>query len=568
MLFIYYKGNTPQQRFYNIGVKGNSKADKIGFVLPRQQSDLDLDGLTCNLKIENKETGFKDLINLNENAGYDEDTDSLMFGWEMTAKDTQHRTLDLQLEFINGEDEIVFQTMIATIELGETIVAGETLPEKDLTAFKQMESKVVEHDQEIEELQNDVVEINERIDNLDIENMVLITYADLVNLKNGGNLKKGCFYRITDYETTTAQANTSVAQHYFDVIVLALSESELSENAWACKSERDTGDYFFKDRPSNWTIKYCLENNMDRFAWAKSNGKGVIYYMRDTFNNECPYDFKNILITYGGQTNVYTFDKLGNDCSINGLSTMCYNNHIKPYFNYNKQTINKIIFVKSISGNYLDVSNNSFDDGCHDMFFENGGQTNFTFGKNCYSIVGRNAVNVLNVSNNCHDLTIGNSCSGNSFDDGCYNITIGNYSHANNFGNGCQGITLGSNARYNRFGSQNSAINLANNCERNSFGNLCQNINLGTNCYAITFADCCWSISIPDYSYYSMVDSGVMFVNITASGTPSTNNRARYFHIHSGVMGTDNNTRITLTLTRQLAYSTDFYVSGSKEEYI
>lgn len=147
MLFINYKGNTPQQRFYNIGIKGNSKADKVGFVLPRQQGDLDLDGLVCNLKIENKETGFKDLINLNENVGYDEDTDSLMFGWEMTAKDTQHRTLDLQLEFLNGEEEIIFQTMIATIELGETIVVGETLPEKELSIIKQMELKIKELEQ-------------------------------------------------------------------------------------------------------------------------------------------------------------------------------------------------------------------------------------------------------------------------------------------------------------------------------------------------------------------------------------------------------------------------------------
>ena len=52
-------------------------------------------------------------------------------------------------------------------------------------------------------------------------------------------------------------------------------------------------------RPSNlgaWTLKYSLDNDTDRFAWADTeNGKGVIYYMRDEFGNEAPYDFKNIM---------------------------------------------------------------------------------------------------------------------------------------------------------------------------------------------------------------------------------------------------------------------------------
>jgi len=32
---------------------------------------------------------------------------------------------------------------------------------------------------------------------------------------------------------------------------------------------------------------------------AVINGKGVIYYMKDEFGNECPYDFKNIVYING-----------------------------------------------------------------------------------------------------------------------------------------------------------------------------------------------------------------------------------------------------------------------------
>jgi hypothetical protein len=44
-----------------------------------------------------------------------------------------------------------------------------------------------------------------------------------------------------------------------------------------------------------WQLKYCLDNDTSRFAWADNvNGKGVIYRMVDEFNNDVPYDFKNI----------------------------------------------------------------------------------------------------------------------------------------------------------------------------------------------------------------------------------------------------------------------------------
>ena len=56
-----------------------------------------------------------------------------------------------------------------------------------------------------------------------------VTYTDLVNLKNNAQLTSGRFYQITDYITTTTQEGTKSAGHPFDVIVLALSENELSE---------------------------------------------------------------------------------------------------------------------------------------------------------------------------------------------------------------------------------------------------------------------------------------------------------------------------------------------------
>jgi hypothetical protein len=105
-------------------------------------------------------------------------------------------------------------------------------------------------------------------------------------------LESGQRYRITDYVTTTTQSGTSSAKHAFDLIVEAVSPTKLSENAYAILHD---GDEYFKDSElSAWEIKYCFENDTTRFAWADTNGKGVIYYLKDEFGNACHYDFKNI----------------------------------------------------------------------------------------------------------------------------------------------------------------------------------------------------------------------------------------------------------------------------------
>lgn len=54
--------------------------------------------------------------------------------------------------------------------------------------------------------------------------------------------------------------------------------------------------YFDASNLSAWKVWYCLDNDNTRFYWADTeNGKGVIYRLIDEYNNDLPYDFKNIL---------------------------------------------------------------------------------------------------------------------------------------------------------------------------------------------------------------------------------------------------------------------------------
>lgn len=126
------------------------------------------------------------------------------------------------------------------------------------------------------------------------ELMVSTTYANLVSLKTNSQLQKGVLYRITDYTATTSQPYTKEANNQFDILVRATSENTLDENANAILHSGDT--YFANCKLENWVLKYCLTNDSSRFYWADTTdaGKGVVYYLRDEWGNEAPYDFKNI----------------------------------------------------------------------------------------------------------------------------------------------------------------------------------------------------------------------------------------------------------------------------------
>lgn len=261
--------------------------------------------------------------------------------------------------------------------------------------------------------------------------VTLITWAELKALRDANGLKSGTFYRITDYVTTTTQENTQSAGHPFDVIVLALSENKLSEEAYAALHDGDT--YFAKSNLSAWKLWYCLDNDTKRFAWADAeNGKGVIYRMIDEWNNDVPYDFKNIKFPRkitdgqldeenGTLTYCYTFNDYFIDVSRLGDASLltlkeeidddtirCYDNVILPLkpFSSRKSSLNDIVFLnyREIE-EYYECSCNKIGSDCEKV----------TFGKNAVSIdVGHRALNVV----------FGTSCSSLVCEAGLYGIKL------------------------------------------------------------------------------------------------------------------------------------------------
>lgn len=101
-----------------------------------------------------------------------------------------------------------------------------------------------------------------------IQPMVDITYAELYTLVSTGSLTPGQKYRIIDYETIIEYDDVISAGHVFDLVVTALSSSELSHDANALQSARDSDNYFGECNLSAWKIRYDINNDSSKYAWA------------------------------------------------------------------------------------------------------------------------------------------------------------------------------------------------------------------------------------------------------------------------------------------------------------
>ena len=333
-----------------------------------------------------------------------------------------------------------------------------------------------------------------------------IDYESLKYLRDTSNLVPGTYYRIIDFVTKTAQPNTRSAEHQFDIIVQAVYSNVLSENAYAVKHAGLSTDYFANSDLSSWKIGYALDNVSSAYGWGDNiGGKGVIYYMKDEFNNECPYDFKNIQFLRQKNTHniwCYTFSYYydgpnstlevvdtsikGNDGTLTGENRdntrNVQNNVIKEFRDYVAGVPTAPAFLNSI----VFLSTESYG-------INYGGCSNNVFGRDCY---------VNTFGNACNDNKFGERCYLNTFENDCSSNTTENFFIQNGFGNGCC---------RNTFGNECTQIKFYEGCTDNSFESSCSSITLAENC--------------TDNSFESSCDNIIFEAAYTKNVTVETNNR-------------------------------------------
>lgn len=224
----------------------------------------------------------------------------------------------------------------------------------DAASLEELGNKVDSLNNEIKSIASDIDNIHDTLENIPSGGSYTeITWQELKNLRDNGQLSAGSLYRITDYQCTTVQENTRSAGNQFDIIVLALTNNTLSEQAWAALHEGDS--YFANSNLSAWKLWYCLDNDTTRFDWADNtsgNGRGVIYRMIDEFNNDIPYDFKNIQCTeWSGSFSgiyFYTFNLTSStpeDSSLSIENEVRDNIIVTGFIEYSIPKINNTIFI-------------------------------------------------------------------------------------------------------------------------------------------------------------------------------------------------------------------------------
>ena len=444
--------------------------------------------------------------------------------------------------------------------------------------------------------------------------MTEINYASLKSLRDNSKLIPGMQYRITDYHTITTQENTRSADNQFDIIVTADSVNALNESARVIQHSGDT--YFSNCNLAAWKIWYCLDNDTSRFAWADAtNGKGVIYRMIDEWNNDCPYDFKNIQfkrykITKANQSDLvgtylglkennakgieidandniwcYTFTaqvavKTGDNFVIPNNAPYIDGSLESPYrhmsdessstYHDNKIGSYLIIYdedeIPTLCGKYYlpdnvfigyfeSTTNSAADDYCYAYC-----SYNITLDNNCYSNSFGNNCRYNSFGTNCYSNSFGNDCFSNSFGTNCFSNSFGNYClsnsfgtdcFSNSFGNDCLSNSFGNNCRYNSFGT---------NCYSNSFGNDCLSNSFGTDCFSNSFGNDCLSNSFGNDCYYNKLNDDYTnnkfenrVTNIKFSGIGTNTVRVQNYHIKQGMIFT-NSAPHTITAKTGLGY--------------
>ena len=342
-----------------------------------------------------------------------------------------------------------------------------------------------------------------------IENLILkTTYNELRDLVDTNSLVPGQKYRITDYETVTIQSGTQSAGHQFDIIVTALNESTLSENASAIQHENDT--YFINNDLSAWKLKYKLENDDIDFGWVDSvNGKGVIYEMTDEFNNTLPYDFKNIMFK-----RCAIIEKsngiIGKYAAWEGISmeALGYNSDDYKYFYtfscYDRANVyDSSLNIYSNSANKLIVTNNHYlptklllvaskgkqyilNDIAHICKIELGegyyctGVNNTKLGLGCYNYTILDGCSNWEIKDNSKNIIICSGCNDWEIGNNANNIIIEINNNSWRIGNDCNNISTVPSCGDWSIGNRSFNISLVQQCSNWNIGSGCHDFNINT----------------------------------------------------------------------------------------
>lgn len=121
MLVIIYNGNKPIGTNFKYSVQFNNKYDIVRVILNNQPFDF-FDNFKTYVKFQNAEDDYYDRV-LIDNPTYDDESAWWYVDFELKAQQTSHKFVDFQLSIEDANDEIVWGTQVARIEIANGIDA-------------------------------------------------------------------------------------------------------------------------------------------------------------------------------------------------------------------------------------------------------------------------------------------------------------------------------------------------------------------------------------------------------------------------------------------------------------
>jgi hypothetical protein len=347
--------------------------------------------------------------------------------------------------------------------------------------------------------------------------IVAVTYDELVELIDGGELVAGSWYLLTDFRTvhyftdgttTLEDINTGELE---PLLLLATSASTVDSRVFSPSHPTDVIHYAWD--AANWLNDMSFSADQ---ATIVPGWKGIITYRWDTKqDNSTGYDFRNVkfrrwaIDEAGSEFDDLYYSWNSTDCNGLGVDSVDYQDVYTfngDYDNYTMNHISKITMSALVDGlsfvifntilnnivfyspeSFLMVpvvSGNSFNTNCVLMTFTAAGimtngfvagnsfknaNSRMVFANLAFSTFG--SFNYSNTfSGDVNGSTFGNANYSNTFSGDVNGSTFGNANYSNTFSGDVNGSTFGNSNHSNTFNENIWQINLRNEITGFTFG--------------------------------------------------------------------------------------------------
>ena len=384
------------------------------------------------------------------------------------------------------------------------------------------------------------------------------THAQMVAMRDQGKLIPGQLYRITDYVTTVNEltaTNARSAGHPFDIIVMALDSTTLSEEAWAIQHDGD--DYFANSNLAAWKLRYTLDN----IQWSQQAGTYVTdedndytflvigditlsghtykllqgfgmyvddwsdYALMDTVEEGepiyCyygdPEDFDpdepeevgtassvTLVSDEGKGTITWMKDEHGNECPYD-FKNVQFKRYMATDSVSGREGLDGLYMVADPNNCPQGLSVEDTEDFIWAYTFssdnEGGEQTDYSLTAdhqvhdNVFRPYSGGLPNNVMFGEYNYGNSFGFDCYNNSWGNGCYGNSWGNECSNNSWGNGCSSNSWGNNCNRNSWGNDCYRNSWGNKCSNNSWGNSNTYNSWGNDCYYNSWGNYCYNNS-------------------------------------------------------------------------